>query len=124
MTSKLRIVLPTFMGALSWLLVIWAIYNDRVIASMGMGWDMGAPLWPYQTPQILLYVLNYPAHYVAQPMANHLGLVSPHHYLLVFPATLLWWWFVGLRLDCGLVTPFSKGQLVVFLILLTLAAVL
>ena len=124
MTTRLRLIFPTVMGALSSLLVIWAIYNDRVIASMGMAWDTGAPLWPYQTPQILLYFLNYPAHYVAQPMANHLGLVSPQHYLLVFPATLLWWWFVGLRIDGGLVAPVSKSKPVFFLALLALAAVL
>jgi hypothetical protein len=124
MTTRLRVAFPTVIGAISLALVIWAIYNDHVIASMGMGWDMGAPLWPYQTPQILLYVLNYPAHYIAQPMANHLGLVSPQHYALVFPTTLLWWWFVGSRVDCGLVVPVSKGRPIILLILLTLAAVL
>ena len=32
---------------------------------MGMGWDDGAPVWPYQTPNILLFTLNTPAYFVA-----------------------------------------------------------
>jgi hypothetical protein len=99
MKIRQRILLPCWMGALSLALVIWDVHNQRVIYSMGMGWDTGAPLWPYQTPEILLFCLNYPAHYVAGPVANHLDLASPKHYLLVFPATLLWWWFIGFALD-------------------------
>lgn len=102
MQIRLRILLPSLMGALSLAFVVWDVHNQRVIHSMGMGWDTGAPLWPYQTPEILLSCLNYPAHYIAQPLANHLDLASPKQYLLVFPATLLWWWFVGLAVDARL----------------------
>jgi hypothetical protein len=47
--------------------------------------------------------LNYPAHCIVQPMANHLNLPTPKHYLLIFPATLLWWWLFGLEIDHDLV---------------------
>ena len=103
MRRKLRILLPWAMGAISFLLVLWDVHNQVVIASKGMGWDMGAPLWPYQTPALLFYFLNYPAICIAQPMANHLDLATPRHYLLIFPATLFWWWFFGLEVDHALV---------------------
>jgi hypothetical protein len=109
------------MGAISLPLVIWAFYNEHIIASMGMGWDTGAPVWPYQTPQILLYFLNYPAHYVAQPLANHLGLVSPEDYFLLFPSTLIWWWLLGRQLDHGMVGEKSRGKWLFFAILVALA---
>jgi hypothetical protein len=103
MRRKLRILLPGAMGAISFLLVLWDVRSQVVIASKGMGWDMGAPLWPYQTPSLLFYFLNYPAICIAQPMSNHLDLATPKHYLLIFPATLLSWWFFGLEVDHGLV---------------------
>lgn len=124
MRTRLRIILPSVMGAISLPLVIWAFYNEHVIASMGMAWDTGAPIWPYQTPQLLLYFLNYPAHYIAQPMANHLGLVSPQDYFLLFPTTLIWWWLLGRQLDHGLVRPKSKQRWLLFAILVALAVLL
>ncbi len=121
MRTRLRIILPSVMAAIGLPLVIWAFYNEHIIASMGMGWDTGAPIWPYQTPQFRLYFLNYPAHYIAQPMANHLGLVSPEDYSLLFPTTLLWWWFLGLQLDLGLVRPKYQRHWLLFAILAALA---
>jgi hypothetical protein len=110
------------MGAISLPLVIWAFYKEHIIASIGMGWDTGAPIWPYQTPHILLYFLNYPAHYVAQPMANHLGLVIPEDYFLLFPATLVWWWFLGLQLDKELIESKFHRHWLLFAVLVVLAA--
>jgi len=43
MRRKLRILLPWAMGAISFLLVLWDVHNQVVIASKGMGWDMGRP---------------------------------------------------------------------------------
>jgi len=87
------------MGTISVPLVIWDIHNTEVIYSVGMGWDTGAPVWPYRTPEILLWLLNFPAHVIAQPIANLMDLVAPKHHLLLLPSTLLWWWLVGLVLD-------------------------
>jgi type VI protein secretion system component VasK len=36
-------------------------------------------------------------------LANLLKLPAPKHHLIVFPAVLVWWWFLGKTLDSGLV---------------------
>lgn len=77
---------------------------------MGMAWDTGAPVWPYQTPDILLRFLNGPAYFVAQPLANVFRLGGPNHFLMVFPAILIWWWFLGVRLDSGWGTVKSRWR--------------
>ena len=96
---RLRVILPLVTGTVSVPLVIWDFHNQRVISSMGMAWDTGAPLWPYQTPHLLLYFLNYPAHFMARPVANFLELVTLQYDLSIFPVALLWWWLLGLTLD-------------------------
>jgi hypothetical protein len=63
-----RIVLPAVMGLVSAVLMAWEYYNSKVIAPMGMGWDTGAPMWPYQTPEIFLKLLNAPAYLLAAPI--------------------------------------------------------
>jgi len=124
MSTRLRIILPSVMGIASLPLVLWDIHNERVIVSMGMAWDTGAPIWPYQTSDILLRLLNGPAYFVTMPFANALRLAAPNHYLLVFPAILLWWWFLGLRLDHGLVITKSRWRWPVFSVLVVLAVLL
>jgi hypothetical protein len=56
--TRLRFILPLIMGTISVPLVIWDIHNTEVIYSVGMGWDTGAPVWPYRTPEILLWFLK------------------------------------------------------------------
>ena len=65
------------MGIASLPLVLWDIHNERVIASVGMGWDMGAPIWPYQAADILMRLLNCPAYSIVMPIANWLRLAAP-----------------------------------------------
>jgi hypothetical protein len=108
MTSRLRIVLPMVLGVLTLILTVWDVHNWRVIESMGMAWDIGAPIWPYQTSDILLRLVNLPAYFVGMPLANLLKLPAPHHHLTVFPAVLAWWWFLGKTLDDGRVTSPSR----------------
>jgi hypothetical protein len=91
--------LPTAVSALSAILTAWDIYNAKIIASMGMAWDTGAPIWPYQTSDILLRFINLPAFLVGMPLAKLLKLSAPAYHLLVFPCGIVWWWFVGSRLD-------------------------
>jgi hypothetical protein len=124
MGVRLRIILPSVMGIVSLPLVLWDIHNGRVIESMGMAWDTGAPIWPYQTSDVLLRLLDGPAYYVTMPFANALRLVAASQYLLVFPAILLWWWFLGLQLDHGLVIAKSRWRWPVFSFLVVLAVLL
>jgi hypothetical protein len=90
------------MGIASLPLVLWDIHNERVIASVGMGWDMGAPIWPYQAADIVMRLINCPAYSIVMPIANWLRLAAPTHLFLVIPAILIWWWFAGFTLDRGL----------------------
>jgi len=112
------------MGIISLPLMLWDIHNGRVIESMGMAWDTGAPIWPYQTSDIVLRLLNGPAYYVTMPFANALRLAAASQYLLVFPAILLWWWFLGLSLDHGLMIAKSRWRWPVFSFLVILAVLL
>ena len=124
MSTRLRVILPSVMGITSLPLVFWDIHNERVIVSMGMAWDMGAPIWPYQTSDIFLRLLNGPAYFVTMPFASALRLAAPNHYLLVFPAILLWWWFLGWRLDHGLAIAKSRRRWPVFSVLVAFALLL
>jgi hypothetical protein len=112
------------MGAVSLPLIFWDVYNERVIESVGMGWDTGAPIWPYQTSDILLRLLNGPAYYLTVPVTNFFRLAAARHYILVFPAILIWWWLFGLRLDRGFVRTKSRWRWPIFAALVVLAAIL
>jgi len=124
MGTGLRIILPSVMGIVSLPLVLWDIHNERVTESMGMAWDMGAPIWPYQTSDILLRLLNFPAYFISMPITNALRLPATSQYLLIFPDILLWWWFLGLQLDHGLVIAKSRWRWPVFSFLVVLAVLL
>ncbi len=97
----LKVFLPVLMGLVSALLMVWDLYNQRVIVSMGMAWDTGAPLWPYQTPDTLLFALNTPAFLISNASSNYftIGLIGPLRYATFFPAILAWWWLVGMYFD-------------------------
>ena len=101
MKVPLKVALPTVMGLLCALLMLWDLHNQRVIRSMGMAWDTGAPIWPYQTPDTLLFALNTPASFIsnASEFYFRIGAMSPLSYSMFFPAILVWWWLVGLYLD-------------------------
>jgi hypothetical protein len=93
-------ILPVAMGVLSVALIAWDIQNQHVIRSMGMAWDTGAPLWPYQTPDTLLFALNTPAYLLIAPTPYWtFGFIGPLHYVTFLPALLLWWWVVGMFFD-------------------------
>lgn len=83
--------------------MIWDIQNQRVVESMGMAWDTGAPAWPYQASYLLLSTINAPAFVLAAPLffLPHLEPVEAR-YVVLLPVILLWWWWVGTRLDFGI----------------------
>src|SRR5215469_3039133 len=118
MGTRLRVVLPSVMAVISVPLVAWDTHNARVIESMGMAWDMGAPVWPYQASDILLRLLNAPVYAIAMPIANLLRLAAPMHFVLIVPAILAWWWFLGLMFDRGIVRCQLFGMFGVALALL------
>lgn len=123
MGTRPRIILPLVMGIVNLPLVLWDIHNAHVIQSMGMAWDTGAPIWPYQTSDILLRLLNAPAYSIAVPIANLSGLAAPAHLFLVVPAILIWWSFLGFALDRGSARWPVLGMFVVLAALLLWAAV-
>jgi hypothetical protein len=98
---RLKLVLPIVMGLISAVLMVWDIHNQNIIRLMAMRWDTGAPLWPYQTPDTLLYAMNLPAYYVGGASAYYfdVGLIGPLRYETFFPAILAWWWLAGRYLD-------------------------
>lgn len=83
--------------------MIWDNENNRVIVSMGMGWDMGPPFWPYQAIYLFLSTLNLPAFVACIPILKLLNLRTLWlQYAVWFPATLVLWWWVGTRIDFGI----------------------
>jgi hypothetical protein len=99
MRIKFRVALPIAMGTMSAVLMVWDIHNQRVIQTMAQAWDTGAPLWPCQTPDRLFDALNFPSLILAIPIARLFDLDHPADYLALFPASILWWFFVGMLLD-------------------------
>ena len=96
-----KFLLPILMGTLSAALMVWDIHNQSVIRSVGMGWDTGAPLWPYQTPDTLLFAINMPAFLISAIGSNYFrfGLIGPLQYLTFFPAIVAWWFVAGWYID-------------------------
>lgn len=98
---KFRIVLPVLFGLVAAALIAWDYHNQQIIKSMGM--DTDAPIWPYQMPWILLQTINVPALLVSAPFFFILDIYTLNaHYPLLFLSILLFWYWVGSRLDWGL----------------------
>lgn len=97
---KWRLWLPGVLGCATAGLMAWEQANARVIASMGMAWDTGAPMWPYQTPEILLAILNAPAYIIAAPVwwTFNLNSAEQRHPVLLIASVALWF-FVGRAID-------------------------
>jgi hypothetical protein len=99
---RFRLLLPLIFGCLAISLVAWEYHYQRVVAAMGMGWDTGPPIWPYQASWILLQAINAPA-FALDLVLVWLLRVRPDALLpLELPTIFLWWWFVGWRIDVGL----------------------
>jgi hypothetical protein len=94
------------MAIVSAALMMWDIHNQRVISAMGMAWDTGAPNWPYQTPDTILFFLNLPAFLFSNTVSNFLKLHGSLHYLAFYPAIVAWWLMAGDYLDQR---PLRKG---------------
>ena len=100
---KFRIILPLIFGLTAIGLIAWDYHNMRIIESMGMDWDTCAPIWPYQTSWMLLFAINAPAIFLSRPLCFLLDLkLHNSFYPIHFLAILLFWYWVGSRLDWGL----------------------
>jgi hypothetical protein len=98
-----RLTLPLFLGCVSGLLMTWDLHNNRVIASMGMAWDTGAPVWPYEASWIAQVSINAPAYVLSTPLFFLFNLqTATQRYWLFFPVIIAWWWWLGRRIDSGL----------------------
>lgn len=108
-----RLLLPISVGVLSAGLMVWDIYNQRVARYMAL------PVWPNQTSEILFRLLNFPA-YLAGPVTRAYHLYNPQHYFVLFPGCLVWWYVVGVVLDCGTGTRRLRSSWVWLSLALTL----
>ena len=98
-----RVMLPLVIGCVSGLLMIWDLHNNSVITSMGMAWDTGPPLWPYQASWIALVSINAPPYIAAAPLFSLFNArSSPERYPIFALAIVIWWWWLGRRIDFGL----------------------
>ena len=75
-----------------------------MVQLMGMGWDMGPPFWPYQAVYDLLFTINAPAFVISIPILSLTNFRS--HFVLrygvLFLAIVCWWWWIGTRIDFGI----------------------
>jgi len=124
---RFRVVLPILFGFLAVVLFSWDYQNERVVESMGMGWDTGPPMWPYRAVQIISYAINAPAYVISWPI---LKLLEPRIYSLQyavwFPAIVALWWWVGRSIDFGLLGSrnYSHWKLIAASLLIGAVAVL
>ena len=101
--NRFRIILPVIFGVLAVFLFTWQHENDRMVESMGMAWDTGPPVWPYQAVPSFTYAVNAPAYIVSWPILKLLALRTNWlEYVVLFPAVLALWWCVGAYIDLGL----------------------
>jgi hypothetical protein len=100
---RFRLVLPIVFGFLAAVLMTWDYENNRMVGLMGMGWDMGPPFWPYQAIYLLLFTINAPAFVLSMPILKLLNLQTLSlQYGVWFPANVGWWWWIGTRMDFGI----------------------
>jgi hypothetical protein len=94
-----RASLPLIFGLIAVALMAWGVQTDRLC----IGYDAGRPFWPCETPNFTLGTLNAPAIALSRPLAN-VWRDAPSYfaYFVELPLIVLWWWFLGTRLDFGL----------------------
>ena len=101
---RYRVTLPLVLGCASGLLMIWDLYNYHVKVALGwMASDIGPPVWPYEASWIAFVAINTPAYILCLPVFSQFNLqAAPARCPLLFPVAVLWWWWLGRRIDLGL----------------------
>jgi hypothetical protein len=98
-----RFRLSTLFGIVTAALLFWQRHNERVIKEMGMDWDTGAPMWPYETPWIVFEIINAPAVLAGRAVGKAFGLHAWDHLIPVhLTAAILLWFGVGAWIDRGI----------------------
>jgi hypothetical protein len=93
---RFRVLLPIIFGLLALAFFAWDYENERVVASMGMGWDTGPPMWPYVAVPLFTHAINAPAYAIVWPILRLFALWRPvWEYPIAFPLIVGLWWWVG-----------------------------
>lgn len=102
MPKRLRYLLPVMVSAIVVPLIVWDVFLDP----RRIGYDAGTPFWPFQVPNALLGLFDLPAILLARPFWNLLHAYSAlSRDALVLLATPLVWYWIGNRIDFGLLRP-------------------
>jgi hypothetical protein len=99
---RYRVALPIVFSGLAVVLMAWDFHNTRVIESMGMAWDTGAPMWPYRASSAILFAVNFPAFVLAAPFFLLGQLQTYPTRTMILPLIAFWWWWIGTRVDFGI----------------------
>jgi len=120
---RFRVILPIIFGFLAATLMLWDYENNRKVVLMGMSWDIGPPVWPYQAVHSILFAVNAPAFVLSLPILKLLNLkTNSLEYFIWFPAIVAWWYWTGTRIDFGVLGRRSYGHAKPLAIALALAA--
>src|SRR5271157_6457163 len=121
---RFRVVLPIVFGFLAVFVFAWDYENSRVVESMGMGWDLGPPMWPYRAVALFSFAVNAPAYIISWPILKILNLRAlPFQYAVWFPAIVALWRWVGTCIDFGILRRRSDSHLNLMVGLLLVGAV-
>jgi hypothetical protein len=108
---RFRVLLPIIFGFLALALFAWDYQNERVVASMGMGWDTGPPMWPYRALPLFSFAVNGPAYIISWPILKLLDVRTYSlQYAIWFPAIVALWWWTGTCIDFGLLSRRSYSH--------------
>lgn len=69
MKVSLKYALPTVMGFVGAVLIVWDIHNQRIIRSVGMGWDTGHLFGPIR--RMTPYSLRSMSPHTLSPRQSH-----------------------------------------------------
>ena len=106
-----RVLLPVIFCSISAGLMFWEWRHH----AEWMGYDNGRPFWPCEISNALVGWLNLPAIILALPLHVFADYWNyPQHYFFLLPCIAILWWFVGTRLDFGLLGKGSRRQKKVF----------
>ena len=96
---RFQVWLPFVFGLVSIALMAWGLDVERQC----MSYDFGRPFWPCEAPASALRVLSAPPIITGSQLANTWRTAPSYFaYIVELPLIVCWWWFVGTRLDFGI----------------------